>query len=38
MIGVDILDYRLEVAAKTAKAEVINGEKEDPVEKIREMT
>jgi len=38
VIGVDILDYRLEVAAKTAKAEVINGEKEDPVEKIREMT
>lgn len=34
----DILDYRLELAVRTAKAEIINGTKEDPVERIREMT
>lgn len=38
VIWVDILDYRLELAVRTAKAEIINGTKEDPVERIREMT
>lgn len=38
VIGVDILDYRLEIAKKSAKSEIINASKENAVEKIREMT
>lgn len=38
VIGIDILDYRLEVAKKTAKSEVLNSDKVNVVEAIREMT
>lgn len=38
VIAVDCLDYRLDIARRSAKAEVINFKKMDPVEAIREMT
>lgn len=38
VIAVDHLDYRLEIAKKSGKAEVINFKKADPIELIREMT
>lgn len=38
VIGVDLQDYRLEVARDTAKAETINLNDQDPVEAIRDMT
>lgn len=38
VIVVDIQDYRLEMAARTANAEVINGAKVDCIEVIRERT
>lgn len=38
VIGVDMLPYRLEIARKTAKAEVVNFRETDPVEAIRERT
>jgi S-(hydroxymethyl)glutathione dehydrogenase/alcohol dehydrogenase len=38
VIGVDILDYRLEIARQTAKSETINSSKTDAIEAIREMT
>lgn len=38
VIGIDIQDYRLEIAAKSANAETINASKEDAIERIREMT
>lgn len=38
VIGIDCLNYRLELARKSAKAEVINFKENDPVELIREMT
>ena len=38
VIGVDIQDYRLATAQRTAKSETINADKTDPVDAIREMT
>lgn len=38
VIGIDMLDYRLEIAKKSARSEVINFKEVDPVEAIREMT
>jgi S-(hydroxymethyl)glutathione dehydrogenase / alcohol dehydrogenase len=38
VIGIDIQDYRLEMARRTAKSETINASQVDPVEAIREMT
>ncbi len=38
VIGVDLQDYRLEAARKTANAETINLNDQDPVEAIRDMT
>jgi S-(hydroxymethyl)glutathione dehydrogenase / alcohol dehydrogenase len=38
VIGVDVQPYRLDLAAKTANAEVINSKKEKVVEVIRSMT
>jgi S-(hydroxymethyl)glutathione dehydrogenase/alcohol dehydrogenase len=38
VIGVDIQDYRLATAQRTANSETINAEKTDPVEAIRAMT
>ena len=38
VIGVDILDYRLSAAKRTANSETINAEKDDPVQAIRDMT
>jgi alcohol dehydrogenase len=38
VIGIDHLNYRLEIARKTAKAEIINFKENDPAEIIREMT
>jgi S-(hydroxymethyl)glutathione dehydrogenase / alcohol dehydrogenase len=38
VIGVDHLNYRLEIARKSGKAEVINFKENDPAEVIREMT
>jgi len=38
VIGIDLLDYRLEIAKKSAGSEVINLKEVDPVEAIREMT
>jgi S-(hydroxymethyl)glutathione dehydrogenase/alcohol dehydrogenase len=38
VIGIDLLDYRLEIAKKSARSEVINLNEIDPVEAIREMT
>jgi S-(hydroxymethyl)glutathione dehydrogenase/alcohol dehydrogenase len=35
---VDILDYRLAIAAKAAKAEVVDASREDPVELLRAAT
>ena len=38
VIGIDMLDYRLEIAKKSARSEVINMKEVDPIEAIREMT
>ena len=38
VIGVDILDYRLSAAQRTANSETVNAEKDDPVQAIRDMT
>ncbi len=38
VIGIDILDYRLDIARKTAKSEVLNLNETDVVEAIRDMT
>ncbi|MDN3725114.1 zinc-dependent alcohol dehydrogenase [Aequorivita sp. SDUM287046] len=38
VIGIDIEDYRLEMAKKAANVEVINGKKSDAVQLIRDMT
>ncbi len=38
VIGIDHLNYRLEIARRTAKAEIINFKENDPAEIIREMT
>lgn len=38
VIGLDIQPYRLEMARKAARAETINVDEEDCVEKIRDMT
>lgn len=38
VIGVDMLPYRMEIARKSAKAEVLNFKEVDVVEVIREMT
>lgn len=38
VIAVDSLNYRLEIAKKSGRAEVINFKETDPVEAIREMT
>ena len=38
VIGVDHLNYRLEIARGSAKAEIINFKENDPAEIIREMT
>jgi threonine dehydrogenase-like Zn-dependent dehydrogenase len=38
VIGVDLLDYRLNMAKQTANAETIDASKDDPIEAIREMT
>lgn len=38
VIGIDHLNYRLEIARKSAKAEIINFKENDPAEIIREMT
>lgn len=38
VIAVDHLNYRLAVAHKSAKAEIINFKENDPIELIREMT
>jgi alcohol dehydrogenase len=38
VIGIDLLDYRLEIAKKSARVEVINLKEVDPIEAIREMT
>lgn len=38
VIGVDILDYRLEIARKTAKSETINASTTDAVQTIRDLT
>lgn len=38
VIGIDLLNYRLEIAKKSAKSEVINMKEVDPIEAIREMT
>ncbi len=38
VIGVDIQNYRLEAARRTANSETINAHETDPVEAIREMT
>lgn len=38
VIGIDLLDYRLEIAKKSARSEVINIKEVDPLEAIREMT
>lgn len=38
VIGIDLLDYRLELARKTANSETINLEKTNPIEAIRAMT
>jgi alcohol dehydrogenase len=38
VIGIDLLDYRLEIAQRTAKSEVLNLNEVDVVEAIREMT
>lgn len=38
VIGVDLLDYRLEIAQKAGKVETINSNKVDAIERIRELT
>jgi S-(hydroxymethyl)glutathione dehydrogenase/alcohol dehydrogenase len=38
VIGVDIVQYRLDMAQKAANSETINAREMDPVEMIREMT
>lgn len=38
VIGVDVLDYRLEIAAKTAQSETLNLHKTDVVQEIRAKT
>lgn len=38
VIGVDIEDYRLSMAARAGKCETINAKKQDPVKAIRAMT
>jgi alcohol dehydrogenase len=38
VIGIDLLDYRLEIARKTARSETLNLNDTDVVEAIREMT
>jgi S-(hydroxymethyl)glutathione dehydrogenase/alcohol dehydrogenase len=38
IIAVDILDYRRRTAARVARAEIVNPDDGDPVEKIRAMT
>jgi len=38
VIGIDVLDYRLEIARKSAKSETLNSNEVDVVEAIREMT
>jgi threonine dehydrogenase-like Zn-dependent dehydrogenase len=38
VIGVDIQNYRLLAAERTARSEVINAKDEDPIAAIREMT
>ena len=38
VIGVDIQEYRLTTARKTAKSETINAAEVDPIEAIRELT
>jgi len=38
VIGVDILDYRLSAAQRTANSKTVNAEKDDPVQAIRDMT
>jgi threonine dehydrogenase-like Zn-dependent dehydrogenase len=38
VIGVDIQEYRLDTARKTANSETVNAQKNDPVEAIRELT
>lgn len=38
VIGVDILDYRLEIARKAGQAEIINANQTNAIEAIREMT
>jgi alcohol dehydrogenase len=38
VIGIDILDYRLEIARKTAKSETLNLKEVNVIEVIREMT
>ena len=38
VIGVDIQEYRLAAARKTAKAETINAQDDDPIKAIRELT
>lgn len=38
VIGVDILDYRLTTAQRSAKSETVNAQETDPVEFIRSLT
>jgi S-(hydroxymethyl)glutathione dehydrogenase/alcohol dehydrogenase len=38
VIGIDILDYRLEMAKKSAKSETLNSNKIDVVQALRDMT
>lgn len=38
VIGIDLLDYRLHVAEKAAKSEILNLQKTDVVQAIRDMT
>lgn len=38
VIGIDILDYRLEIAKRSAKSEVLNSNRVNVVEVLREMT
>ncbi len=38
VIGIDLLDYRLEIAKRSARSEVINMKEVDAVDAIREMT
>src|SRR5438094_10656858 len=38
VMGLDILDYRLSAAQRTANSETVNAEKDDPAQAIRDMT